>query len=259
MARLAPSVNGYWSVTPNAAGMINNQNEEFSAPAGEARWADPWSAAFISWVMCEAGLNEMARFQRAIAHWTYIDQAIKARDGKAPQAAYVAYDLGEALVQPGDLLCSGRRPDYKSIAERRRQMGVGARSHCDVVVKVDEASSRILTVGGNVRRAVAMKLLPATRSAAGGLRPARGADGAGERLIFAHLKLRADAIEVVALDNSPTVKSLGCKSPVLANNPARDVLPARLSPASCWQTILTNAPTAPESAPFTQAGGIDKP
>ncbi len=49
---------------------------------------------------------------------------------------------GEAAIAPGDLLCSSRRPVYRTLAERRRQMGVGARSHCDVVVKVDEPRQR---------------------------------------------------------------------------------------------------------------------
>jgi hypothetical protein len=231
--RVAPSVGGYWAVTPNAAGMIANQNEEWSGPRGIGRWADPWSAAFISWVMCEAGLGEMARFQRAIAHWTYIDQAIRARDGKAPQAAYVAYELGESVVAPGDLLCSSRRPEYHSVDQRRRQMGVGARSHCDIVVKIDEANMRILTIGGNVRRAVSMKFIPAVRASAGGLRPSRGAVGDAEREIFAHLKLRADPIEMSALDSSPTMKALGCALTLVELHPARTLVPARQTEDAC--------------------------
>ena len=91
--------------------------------ASEARWTDPWSAAFISWVMCEAGLGDTGQFQRAIAHWGYIDQAIRARDGRAQNAAYVAYDIGETAIVPGDMLCTSRRPAYRTIADRRRQMG----------------------------------------------------------------------------------------------------------------------------------------
>jgi hypothetical protein len=231
-ARVSASVNGYWAVTPNGPGMVANQNRAFNGPRA-GRWADPWSAAFISWVMCEAGLSEPARFQRAIAHWTYIDQAIRARDGNAPQAAFAAYDMGEAVIQPGDLLCSGRRPEYRTIDQRRRQLGVGARSHCDVVVKIDEANNRILTIGGNVRRTVSMKFIPAIRSASGGLRPSRGVNGDGERVIFAHLKLRADAIEATALDTSPTMKALRCSVAIAASHPARQLLPVRVTENAC--------------------------
>jgi hypothetical protein len=150
--------------------------------------------------MCEAGLGAATQFQRAIAHHTYIDQAIRARDGRAPQAAFIAYDAGETTIAPGDLLCSSRRPVYRTIADRRRQMGVGARSHCDVVVKVDEARRQVLAIGGNVRGVVSLKALPALRGAGGPLRAITGDD---DRPVFAHLKLRADAapVETTALDS----------------------------------------------------------
>jgi hypothetical protein len=154
--------------------------------------------------MCEAGLGADTQFRRAIAHHTYIDQAIRARDGGAPQAAFVAHDPGETAIVPGDLLCSSRRPAYRTLAERRRQMGVGARSHCDVVVKVDEAGRRILGIGGNVRGVVALKVLPAVRQAGGPLRPDPDDD---RRQIFAHLKLRAASIDAQALESSPAVKA----------------------------------------------------
>ena len=137
--------------------------------------------------MCEAGATPHARFHRAIAHHTYIDQAIRARDGRAPDAVFVAHDPGEQTIEPGDLLCSSRRPLYTSIAARRRQLGVGARSHCDIVVKVDDAGRRVFAVGGNVRGVVSMKALPATRDPGRALQAHTGND---ERPMFAHLKLR---------------------------------------------------------------------
>ncbi|MGE3840633.1 MAG: DUF2272 domain-containing protein [Vicinamibacterales bacterium] len=181
---------------------MSRQNAAWKGPLGTGiRWVAPWSAAFISWVMCEAGLGQTERFQRAIAHHAYIDQAIRARDGRAPEAAFVAYDVGESDISPGDLLCSSRRPAYKRLADRRRQLGVGARSHCDVVVEVDEARSRILAIGGNVRGTVSLKLLPAERSATS----LQVLDNDEERPVFAHLKLRAPAIEPAALQSSPSV------------------------------------------------------
>ena len=202
-ARLAPSIAGYWAVTPEGSWIVARQNDRWNGPDGiAARWNAPWSAAFVSWVMCEAGLGATTQFQRAIAHHTYIDQAIRARDGRAPQAAFVAYDPGETAIAPGDLLCSSRRPAYRTIAERRRQMGVGARSHCDVVVKVDEVRERIHAIGGNVRGVVSLKQLPAVRESG---RPLRPATGGGERPMFAHLKLRAAPIDANALDASPTI------------------------------------------------------
>jgi hypothetical protein len=210
VARTAVSVAGYWAVTPEGAWIVERQNGAFNGPGGAARWRDPWSAAFVSWVMCEAGLDASARFRRAVAHHVYVDQAIRARDGHAPEAAFAAYDVGERRIAPGDMLCRARRPAYGTIAERRRQMGVGARSHCDIVVGVDEAGARILAIGGNVRGTVGLKLLPTVRTEDGTLRPLSQALGEGPRPMFAHLQLRTDPIEPDALYNSPTMQALAC-------------------------------------------------
>lgn len=236
--RVADSVSGYWAATPQGAGMVARQNSAWSGPWGiEGRWADPWSAAFVSWVMCEAGLGEAGQFQRAIAHWTYIDQAIRARDGNAPKAGFAAYDLGEQPIVPGDLLCSSRRPVYRSIADRRRQLGIGARAHCDIVVKVDEAKMRIFAIGGNVRRSVTLKLFPAVREGRGNLRPVNPPEGDryGDdiRPLFAHLKLRAETIEADALDNSPTIKGLDCVLTFEERHPAYGLVPVSVPGRVC--------------------------
>ena len=232
--RLAPSVAGYWAATPQGSQMIARQNNAWDGEFGiDGRWADPWSAAFISWVMCEAGLGDNAQFQRAIAHWSYIDQAIRARDGSTPKAAFIAHDIGEERIAPGDLICSSRRPVYRSIDQRRRQMGAGARTHCDIVVKVDEAGRRIFAIGGNVRRAVSLKMFPAMRDSRGYLRPGNVSNIDDERPLFAHLKLRAAAIETNALDNSPTLKALDCDLVFAERHPAYGLLPASASRDTC--------------------------
>ena len=209
--RTATSVAGYWAVTAEGPWIVDRQNVAWNGSGNVTRWRDPWSAAFISWVQCEAGLGERQRFQRAIAHHTYIDQAIRSRDGTVSGAAYAAYDLGETAIVPGDLLCSGRRPAYQNIAQRRRQMGTGAASHCDIVVAVDETHSRILAIGGNVRGTVGMKILPALRTANGTLYPVAQPPGSGTRVLFAHLRLAFDPIDADALSGTPTMQTLtGC-------------------------------------------------
>ena len=172
-------------------------------------------------------------FQRAIAHWTYIAQAIRARDGRSSEAAFAAYELGEEKIVPGDMLCSGRRPDYRTVAQRRRQMGVGARTHCDIVVNVDEAAERIFAIGGNVRRSVSLKIFSATRNGSGVLRPAEPPDGADMRPLFAHLKLRADPIEPGALQNSPMIKALDCELQIVERHPSYGLLPVSLADGAC--------------------------
>ena len=202
-ARVAASIAGYWAVTPQGSWIVARQNDRWNGPDGiTARWNAPWSAAFISWVMCEAGLAWASQFERAVAHHAYIDQALRARDERAPQAGFVAFDVGETPIVPGDILCSSRRPVYRTLAERRRQMGVGARSHCDIVVKVDEGRGRVLAIGGNVRGVVSLKIFPTVRDRD---RELRAETGNPDRPIFAHLKLRAAPIPGDALESSPAM------------------------------------------------------
>ncbi len=206
---MAHSIAGYWSITPQGGWMLRRQNAVWKGHDGvAARWRDPWSAAFVSWVMCEGGLGGENQFRRAIAHYEYIDQAIEARGQDASPAAFIAFDVGERPVEPGDLLCSARRSAYRSIAERRRHLGTGVRSHCDIVVQVDQTNQRILGIGGNVRGAVSLKLLPAVFQESQGSHLAAKSVGWVGRAVFAHLKLRADSIEADALDNSPTMRAL---------------------------------------------------
>lgn len=206
--RLYATVAGYWSATPDGEEIITRQNHQWEATEGEVNWVEPWSAAFISWVMCEAGLGDPAQFRRDIAHRVYIDQAIRARDGEAEGAAYIAFDPGEAEIAPGDLICNARGGvAYRTIADRRADMGRTVGTHCDIVVRV--ADDRINVIGGNVINGVTLTLLPMTRDeGAPFARPLSVDDMDGARTIFAHLKLQADPVEPEAMDNSPTIRAL---------------------------------------------------
>lgn len=221
-ARVATTIAGYWAVTPEGPGIVETQARRWAQRGAGTRWNAPWSAAFISWVMCEAGLGSDDRFDRAIAHWTYVDQAIRARDGTAPEAAYVAYEIGERPVEPGDLLCTGRRPRYANLAERRRQMGLGASSHCDIVVEADAGEGRILAVGGNVLRAVSLKVLPAELGPDGGVLASRTSSSP----LYAHLKLQADPLDRPALRESAVLAALAADGPASTPSTASRVLAA---------------------------------
>ncbi|HEY5622783.1 MAG TPA: DUF2272 domain-containing protein [Gammaproteobacteria bacterium] len=207
--RTADDIGGYWAATGDGAWIIDRQNRRWKGPSGAGtRWQDPWSAAFISWVMCEAGLGDSSQFKRHIAHHAYIDQAIVARDRADRAAAYEAYDVGEQQILPGDMICTAREERYTTLNERRRQLGVGVRSHCDIVVQIDLQQQRLLVIGGNVRGSVRLKLWPTEVGKSGHLQPMDQSMISGGRAVFAHLKLRAEPIEIDALDNSPTILAL---------------------------------------------------
>jgi len=205
------SVAGYWSATPDGPAVIAQQNAAWNAAGRRPTyWVQPWSAAFMSWVMCEAGLGNPLQFHRSIAHREYVDQGIRTSDGEEIYSAYTAYDPGARRIEPGDLLCtSWGNADYHDVTDRRRAMGSYASTHCDVAVKV--TMNRVAVIGGNVMLTVMMSILPLTQD--GGAFPHAVSEpkSEGARPIFAHLKLRATPIEANALDNSPTVKALGKK------------------------------------------------
>ncbi len=214
--RVAASIAGYWAVTADGSWILERQNGIWRGAEGVgARWRDPWSAAFISWVMCESGLSEPERFRRHIAHHAYIDQAIIARGDPASPAAYVARDVGEMALAPGDMVCRARRAVYRTIAERQRHLGDGVRSHCDIVMRVEPEHGRILAIGGNVRGKVSLKLLPATFTERGG-ETIPTSIGSGGRAIFAHLELRGPGIDGDALTSTPTWLALAENETVLA-------------------------------------------
>jgi Uncharacterized protein conserved in bacteria (DUF2272) len=220
-SRVASSIAGYWAATPDGAWILTRQNGLWRGPDGIAsRWRDPWSAAFISWVMCSAGLDR-SQFTRAIAHHVYIDQAIGGAVTQNPTTAYVAYDVGVEPIEPGDLLCSSRRNGYRSLADRKRQLGTAARTHCDIVVLVDRPSERILTIGGNVRGTVGLKLQHAELDPRDErLHRAVGHSG---RAIFVHLKLRAESVDPLLLLETPTIRELARDAALL------DVVEAKLN------------------------------
>ena len=206
--RVTATVAGYWSATPDGGRVIARQNREWDRTDQAIDWIQPWSAAFISWVMCEGGLGDMSQFARDISHRVYIDQAIRARDGQAPEAAFVAHDAGETGIQPGDLLCNARgSASYRSLADRRRDTGEYAPLHCDIVVRVDAEAGLFHMIGGNVMNSVTLTILPGVREG-DHLRPLAENDLDGARTMFAHLKLRAPAIELHALDSSPTIRAM---------------------------------------------------
>jgi hypothetical protein len=118
-------------------------------PQDDARFA--WSAAFVSYVMREAGARD--GFPYAAAHWTYVDAAFSQKPG-----VLLRTERPEAYApQAGDLICIGRES-----ARGIRYDDLPARfaGHCDIVVGIDPGA--LTVVGGNVDDAVTMKHVPVT-------------------------------------------------------------------------------------------------
>jgi hypothetical protein len=158
------AIGGYWAALTGVASgeiadsggfEIANANAMWIEEAAQYRansgWATPWSAAFMSWLMCEAGVEN---FRRSWAHRDYVDAAIAASDGGASHP-YRAHEPTQAPAI-GDLLCSTRAYYRADLATRRNEPDGEAQMHCDLVVAIDSATGLILAIGGNVENAVSL-------------------------------------------------------------------------------------------------------
>ncbi|MEB0901463.1 DUF2272 domain-containing protein [Citrobacter portucalensis] len=116
----------------------------------------PWSAAFISWVMRQAGAGN--RFSYSSSHATYISKSIRDRNQGNANALYWGYRLNERKPQVGDLVCWDRDPD--KVVDYDHQYLGNYSSHTDLVVSV--GTDQIDVIGGNVGNSVTRRSLVLT-------------------------------------------------------------------------------------------------
>jgi uncharacterized protein YcbK (DUF882 family) len=119
----------------------------------------PWSAAFISWVMHEAGAGSAFRYSSA--HRVYIAAAKRNRQSGDAGNPFWTYRIDEVAPQVGDLVCADRAAcsgcpcsgaNYGNIDN-----GELWPTHCDIVTEVDRSRNRIRIIGGNVSDSVTAK------------------------------------------------------------------------------------------------------
>jgi hypothetical protein len=117
---------------------------------------EPWSAAFISWLMLQAGVPEL-QFRPASAHWVYLSKLIE--DSGAQGRYFVPRSISAYRPQTGDLICASEEiPRGSALAGRVMPWSLqGTRTHCDLVVKTD--GQTLEAIGGNVRNSVSKSVL----------------------------------------------------------------------------------------------------
>ena len=151
---------------------------------------NPWSAAFVSYVIKTAALDDSTspanvqsfartRFQLSGAHRHYIFAAFKTSiaDAAAGKAStkdghlYRACPIHATEPRIGDMVCYHREkllkntPDdaVRDLIWTEAQAGKAetsiSRNHCDVVVHVDRQANKIYVAGGNVQQSVTIKKL----------------------------------------------------------------------------------------------------
>ncbi|MGV8941450.1 MAG: DUF2272 domain-containing protein [Lysobacter sp.] len=202
-SQVEATIAGYWAAVPGGDDALRTQSlVKFGSH--DAGWAMPWSAAFVSWLACEAGFSS-AQFRRSASHFDYVNAAVQARDGLDASHAFVAYDLDETLPQSGDLVCTARASStFRSIDDVRDRRSGSQALHCDLVVKTDPTAHRLYAIGGNVAQAVTLSVIATDADG----RPLTDVSLPGSNRWFAILKPRIAGAPVAGLDRTPTVLSL---------------------------------------------------
>lgn len=138
--------NGKSGVKFNAAGKVMSNNNQ------------PWSAAFISFVMREAGAG--THFSYAPSHSVYIVKALGEAKKAAPNGKFVARRHKEYTPRLGDLIACERLPaEDPNFDTYVTYVGASKyQAHCDVVVDVQD--KYVITIGGNVSNSVKTKRWP---------------------------------------------------------------------------------------------------
>jgi hypothetical protein len=109
----------------------------------------PWSAAFISLVMTQAGYTD---FPKSASHSCYNAEARKNR--KSNTGKFQLYRLEEYKPKVGDIVSKGRA----GVSLTYDSVKCGDLSHSDIVVEVRE--NEIITIGGNVGDTVSITKVP---------------------------------------------------------------------------------------------------
>lgn len=131
-----------------------------SSPACRAFVIDnPWSAAFVSYVMRKA---DVPGFRASATHFDYVRDALL-----HPEASPFQFlDPATAIPTSGDLLCSVRMPTqvygYTGLTAAIDSQRGSLSMHCDIVTAVDGGKAYL--IGGNVQQGVTMRLLNVNRS-----------------------------------------------------------------------------------------------
>jgi hypothetical protein len=114
--------------------------------------AEPWSAAFMSFVMSNAGATPQ-QFPISPSHHRYILLALANRMDNRLDAPIVYFDRDEMAPRTGDLIGFSRTAAIKNRADLERFLPDNFfPSHTDLVI--DVTGSRIKAIGGNVSQTI---------------------------------------------------------------------------------------------------------
>lgn len=114
---------------------------------------EPWSAAFISYVMKQGGLGD--NFKYSAMHSTYITDSIENK--KENKGMVKGYKPEEVELKEGYLVC------YPRVSGISYNSKGSYAAHCDIVTEINRTKREAVTIGGNVSNSVSKTIVPITR------------------------------------------------------------------------------------------------
>jgi hypothetical protein len=164
-----PRVLAYWrAVEADGRAAIDRNRDRYvtvlAQPGAPGTiWGEPaWSAAFISFVLRNAGVDQR-EFRSSAAHAFYIDGMLADAASFPAQAPFVPHAVGSYAPVPGDLVCGDRsRRPLLAWQDRLAEAGQFRPMHCDIVVAARPGA--VQAVGGNVADAVTLSVFPTDAS-----------------------------------------------------------------------------------------------
>ncbi len=158
-------VGDYWTELAKSppygswAGYTGKSGVQFS-PSGNviSNKNQPWSAAFISFVMSKAGAG--SKFSYSPSHSVYIVKALEAAQKAGTTEVFIARRHKNYAPKPGDLIACERQPAIDPNFDTYKAYVAGGKyeAHCDVVTEVHD--KYLMTIGGNVSNSVTRKKWP---------------------------------------------------------------------------------------------------
>lgn len=161
----------YWQAVPGFAPLA----AATTAANQSAADARAWSAAFVCFVMQQAGITAADGFEFSDRHLSYIVGALRNRESSDRNRHFWLVDrtelAHEAAPQPGDLICFNR-PDENGVWSNHTYeilraafwpnipaAGVTGRSHCAIVAGTTVVGGRrfLQTIGGNEDQSVRLR------------------------------------------------------------------------------------------------------
>jgi hypothetical protein len=115
---------------------------------------EPWSAAFISWIMQAAGVREYL-FPPATTHRAYLNYFLA--NAHNPYAVWIPHTIQQYKPKPGDLICAKRGKESSAAVIEKLPDSLNAKLHCDIVVETK--GQTLQAIGGNVRNSVSKTIV----------------------------------------------------------------------------------------------------